>query len=357
VAAFPYALMFMLTLVAGAIIVLCVLTYAMHCLLVVVRDTAAGNDEVIWPAEPFQDWAGDALRLVGVILIWLAPVGVLARALRHVWLPDDPGLRFLLLAVPGLWLFFPVALLSSLSGSSRWFVFRPVVVWNLLRVAPAAFAVYVLSAFLAAAVAALGYAVIASGKIIVAPPAAAGTAAALLIYARLLGRLAWKMGQLPSSVRKPTKKARPKAGVAEAPDPWAAPDEPITPEETDPEWEKTPYGRKRRRVKGYGLAREEPPQPQPEVVPDEGYTPLDMAPASSITERPPLPEPPDFDRRIRKRPKRSAASKGSLFGGVFTFPGYGPTRTPWLLLSLGFLAVSGAAYALVSLYAVLYKDG
>ncbi len=124
---------FVYMLVTAIIVTLLVVAYAMHCLLVVVRDTADGNDEVTWPAEPFQDWAGAALHLVVVIAAWLAPVGLLARALRKEWLPDDDALRFLLLAVPGLWLLFPVALFSSLSGSSPWFVFRPIVVWKLLR--------------------------------------------------------------------------------------------------------------------------------------------------------------------------------------------------------------------------------
>ena len=185
---------FVFTLVAALILSLIVVAYAMHCLLVVVRDTADGKDEVIWPAEPFQDWAGGALHLVVVIGAWLAPVGLLARALRKDWLPDQDALRFLLLAVPGLWLLFPVALFSSLSGSSRWFVFRPVVVWKLLRVAPSTLAVYILSAVLAAGAAALGYAAIFSGWALLLPVAAAGGAAAFLIYARLLGRLAAQNG-------------------------------------------------------------------------------------------------------------------------------------------------------------------
>jgi hypothetical protein len=45
------ATFFMLALVAELIIGLYVLAYAMHCLLVVVRDTGDGNDEVIWPSS------------------------------------------------------------------------------------------------------------------------------------------------------------------------------------------------------------------------------------------------------------------------------------------------------------------
>ena len=116
----------------AVLLTLCLVAYAMHCLLVVMRDTAAGCDEVFWSAEPFQDSLGGAFHLAAVVLIWLALFGVVARALHEVWLPGDPALCFLLLAVPGLWLFLPVALFSSLSALSRWYVFRPIIVWNLL---------------------------------------------------------------------------------------------------------------------------------------------------------------------------------------------------------------------------------
>ncbi len=330
------ALEFMLTLVTECILVLCVLTYAMHCLLVVVRDTAAGQDEIVWPDEPFQDWATGALHLVGVVLIVLAPAGVLARALRESWLPADPALRFLLLAVPGLWLFFPVALYSSLSASSRWFVFRPVVVWNLLRVAPSAFVVYAVSAVLAAAVAALGYAAV-TRWVVLAPVAAAAAGAAFLIYARLLGRLAWRMGRLPTGKRKPARKARLPAARVEVEDPWNVPAAPAPPE---PETETTPYGRKRKRIKGYGLAPEAPAKAPASSPPADGYTPI-------VAESP--------TAAIQARRRRSVTAP--FLAGVFDFPGYSQTRRAWLFLSLGYLAVCGAACALVHFYSVLYPSG
>ena len=330
------ALEFMLTLATECILVLCVLTYAMHCLLVVVRDTAAGQDEIVWPDEPFQDWALGALHLVGVVLIVLAPAGVLARALRESWLPGDAALRFLLLAVPGLWLLFPVALFSSLSASSRWFVFRPVVVWNMLRVAPAAFVVYAVSAVLAAAVAAIGYAAVIRWMVL-APVAAAAAAAAFLIYARLLGRLAWRMGRLPAGKRKPAKKVRLPAGRVEVEDPWNVPAAPAAPE---PETETTPYGRKRKRVKGYGLAPEGPTKAPESLPAADGNSPIEAKPKTAAT-----------------YPRRRRLASARFLAGVFAFPGYSQSRKAWLLLSLGFLAVCGAACALVHFYAVLYPEG
>jgi hypothetical protein len=383
-----------------------VVTYAMHCLLVVVQDTAAGNDEVTWPAERFQDSLGGALHLVAVVLIWLAPIGILTRALRNVWLPDDPGLRFLILAVPGLWLILPVAIFSSLSASSRWFVFRPVVVWNLLRLAPFTFMVYLLSAILAGLITALVYVTVFRGWIVVAPVAGVGTATAFLIYGRLLGRLGWKMGRLYLGKPKRIKKARPQVIAAALSEPEPAPDQPHGPEELDPEWEITPYGQKRRRLKGYGMTRDaltqpmknalpkvpaakvnEPTEPdesdpkweltphgqkrrrtksygitqeppsQSDAAPEDGITQLNVPPPASITERPPASGPTDFDRVIHARSRRDIGSKRSFLGGVFTFPCYRQTRIPWLLLSLGFLVIYSAAYVIVSLYLSINKNG
>jgi hypothetical protein len=337
------AIFFTLTLVAEIILTLYVLTYSMHCLQVVTRDTADGNDVVTWPSEPFQDWVGGSLHLVLVVVVCLAPFGLLARNWRPAWLPDDFDLRFLLLAVPGLWLLFPVALLSSLSGSSRWFVLRPVVVWNLLRAAPSTLAAYLLSALLAAAVAALGYVAVVRGWFLLTPVVAAVAAASFLIYARLLGRLGARMGRLPSDRRKAVKRERPKVKGVEVHDPWAAPGPAEAPEEPLPTLETTPFGRTRERTRGYGLA------------PAEKATPAEAAPPDAPTEPAPAPPPRPDDRppRSRDKPKRPAAPRGSLLGGVLTFPLYEQSRKAWLLLSLGFLVVGALGCVLAALYARL----
>src|SRR5262249_30308926 len=142
------AILFVILFAASIIVGVCVLAYAARCMLVVVQETGLGQDEVTWPNEPYQDWLGHSVLFIELLGIWLAPAALMARLLRHVWLPDDGALRFLLLAGPGLWLFFPIGLLSSLSAESRWVPFRWVIFRCFLRIAPAALIFYFLTAIL-----------------------------------------------------------------------------------------------------------------------------------------------------------------------------------------------------------------
>src|SRR5207244_1519170 len=86
-----------------------------------------------------------ALTLVGLAAIWLVPVGILSRALASTFLVNQPALRFLLFAAPGMWLFFPVTLLSSMGSLSRWQVLNMRVIGGLLALAPQLFVFYLLS--------------------------------------------------------------------------------------------------------------------------------------------------------------------------------------------------------------------
>src|SRR5262249_51239669 len=139
--------LFVLTIIVG----IATLAYAARSVLVIVQETGLGQDEVDWPNEPMQDWLGHPVQFVELLGIWLAAAAFAARMLGHVWLPEDGGRLILLLAGPGLWLFFPIGLLSSLSAQSRWVPLRWAIVVCFLRVAPAALGFYFLTAVLLSA--------------------------------------------------------------------------------------------------------------------------------------------------------------------------------------------------------------
>src|ERR1700752_2650193 len=86
-------LMFLCLLVGAVVVGFYLLAYAAHCLLVVVHGTAGGYDRVTWPDEPILDWASHSMALVGLVLLWLIPIGLLSRALEDVLLPGQGVLR------------------------------------------------------------------------------------------------------------------------------------------------------------------------------------------------------------------------------------------------------------------------
>ena len=142
------AILFILLFVAVIIIGVYVLAYTARCVLVVFQGTALGEDNVTWPDEPIADWVGGSVHLVALILLWVMPIGFLARGLGSVWLERDPALRMLLLLVPGLWLLFPIGLLSSASTVSRWAFFRPVIVWRSAAIFSSTIVFYLATAFI-----------------------------------------------------------------------------------------------------------------------------------------------------------------------------------------------------------------
>jgi hypothetical protein len=344
-------ILFVLSLAGWAIVAAYTFAYAAHSYLVVAQATAAGLDRVEWGDDPILDWLPEALYVGGIVLIWLMPAGLLWRGLRHDFLPNEPALRFLLLAVPGLWLLYPIGLLSSLASSSRWVPVSPRVLARLLRVFPSMMLFYLLTGVLFAAASACTYVGLFTEGWYVLPLAAIAGSAVLLIHARLVGRIAWLMGQLkdrPRVEKKPigaekkrTKTAhsrarRPPKGTA-AHDPWAIPEE-EPPEEAPP-------------VAGYSVVEiEDKPAPRPsylEPVPD----PYDMA--QSAPEPTPSPqEPPILERekvqiereiKLRERAPPNPPPALPLFSGVFTFPGYPSSTKAWLWLTLGGLATGGMA--------------
>lgn len=332
------AIMFFCFMVALVIVGVYVAAYGAHCLLVIVQGTAAGNDEIVWPDEPMLDWVRGSARLAFLLALCLAPAGLLSRALGPTWLPYA-----LLLALVSLWLLFPFGLLSAMSANSPWVLFRPAVLMQLLRFAPAAFAFYLASTLVVLLGATPWYFALFAGQTWLLPVAACVSSACLFIYARLLGRLAWLLNrveipQARPAAAKPVRKTPRRPRGAEVSDPWAVP-EPMTfdpPVELPvdgyevaapgaPVLEEPRPEKKQRRVKGYALRSEE----------------LPPTPAQSTTVGDHI-----LQRHLAERSRASYVPPRPLLTGVYTFPWYPASVIPWLALSLGFTVVSGLLLAM-----------
>lgn len=163
--------------------------YVTNIFLTLVEATAAGNDEIAWP------------QAVGIFdglenlfyLLWIAgwaslPLGGLWAVGRDVDLTSIWWWAFSL--VPLVFL-FPVLCMCSLAASSRWFFLEARVLGGLLQRPKrwATFAFLSLLAWLPAVV--LGWLVVGRRQVGFAPLQGLMTAVGILVYGRLIGRLAW----------------------------------------------------------------------------------------------------------------------------------------------------------------------
>jgi hypothetical protein len=381
-------MMFVVGLVGTTIVAISVLSYTAYCIVVVVSDTSAGIDRIVWPSDLMVDWIGQSLRLIGTVAVLMIPVGFLLRALGASLYPDEPGLRFLAITLPWLWLAFPVGLLSSMSVGSLYAVVRPKIVWDLLRIFPATLFFYVVSALGAWGACSLWIVVMRRGDPWLFPLAALAWAVFVLVYSRLLGRVAWLTGRLKKAPRKKAvaakSKPRPrkKAERVAVTDPWAVPkalEEKPKPkakaEKKDP--------RPRLPVESYGLS-DEPPCRPPEFRLVKG-TPFldvkDVPEAPPPAETPPAPRPRFFDdeddgvdlqmapddsppsadtrKRLDVEPSRIEMRLAReeelppptfpMFSGVYTFPWYTTSLRAVFVLTISWTLLGACVWRLVGM--------
>lgn len=146
--------------------------------------SSEGSDELNhWPSLDMGEWIGPAMTLVFAGVVTMIP-----GSLANHFMPMGPdGLWFEL----GAWLTLPWILLSQLEGGAIWCVFSPRLL-RTLRWAPGSWLIF----YIETALLFLGLGILAVILIwqvgwwglFLTPPA---TVFAFLMYARLLGRLAW----------------------------------------------------------------------------------------------------------------------------------------------------------------------
>lgn len=332
------AIIFVCSLAGAVIVAFYVLAFSASALLVVVEGTAAGNDEVNWPNEPWADVFGRAGYLGVLLGLWLIPFGFLSRGLSQTVLPGQDVARFILVVGWGLWIFFPIGLLSALRSVSGWGLFRFDVIRDMLRVLPATVLFYAASGALSGLVGFVWVrSLIGNGALVLV--AAPLTAIGWLLYARLLGRLAFKMGRLPQPVSK--KKATPEKKSPGRKRKGPDPNGPVAPSgEPVPEPEKT-----QRSLllddepEPYGMSSEAPPD-RPNVVPLDGYDPEEAEEVEAPD--PKLDNVENANRAIANREKRLTRRRKPpkmpeqpMLEGILTFPFYPQCVGKWINLAFG----------------------
>jgi len=322
------------------------LGYAAYWFVMVLDETATGRNqvEVHWPRDFFRERFGKLLHLAFLVGVWLLPAWLVLRA---TGLPVRDHLRpplAILITGTVLWLMLPVSLLSVMSGSGTWDFLRPAALRRMAHRPDILISFYgytlplLLGMALVAYLALFGWrdvkdaAATAGSPLLeqlvdiwswafVLPLTAAMGAAALLIYARLVGRLAWLLGF----------------------------DEEAEEEKDEPTPERTPETSHALQQMGADIveAANAPQAEEPEAAPagtyalfEEPDVAADVPTPTTFTARsqqvgtqprgnaapasaPPLPEepPPPVQRRLWVR-------------GIYRFPWYRTSLAAWLFLSL-----------------------
>jgi len=172
-----------------AVIGLLACGFAASCGLFILQETAAGVDVIDdWPADGWRDGLFDA-----VLILWLhATSGFFCYLFGLIMSPLTGSLMPPLLALHVL--LFPLTLVSAMDSESAWLPYSGRVIRSLYRLARTWFLFSVISGFFLLAVGG-GYLLLVEklpfvGALALGP--FAGTV--VFIYSRLVGRVAWKIG-------------------------------------------------------------------------------------------------------------------------------------------------------------------
>jgi hypothetical protein len=166
------------------------LAYSANCLLCVIESTAHGIDRIeSWPEGGWKEWAPKLLYVSWVAAVPILVAACIARAAEFGGVPFWPVMLGALL------LMYPVALLSALEANSVWVPLTWPIFRSLFCLCWGWFLFYVLTGLLAATVLTVLYYGLSRFDVVAVMPVGPLLAASILIYARLLGRLAWKIGR------------------------------------------------------------------------------------------------------------------------------------------------------------------
>ncbi|MBM3981221.1 MAG: hypothetical protein FJ304_13210 [Planctomycetes bacterium] len=366
------ALIFIPALVLAALCAFAFVLFAAHYYLTVLEGTAAGAKEIAWADEPITDNFWKPFYLAGLLCLWLGPAYVIGRALA-----TNTQLAWVGFAVPVLvtWLLYPVSQLSSLSASSVWTPLSAQVFARLAQRPGTALSFFALTLpVFALGGLAFRWAFLTADEWPLLFAGAPLLALALLLYARLLGRLAFAL-LFTRDLFKRKKKKKPKAEAKPAPrDPEPAPRPADLPPITTPldgelvgynvlMTDDPPAAKKRVRAE---VADDDVPPPAPPPAPprrtaksdhpldrarawtdeDEDATPYEMKPSEAPKPEEPRPsellKPSAEEMALLDRSDAPKQPKRVWGGELFAFLGQPSTISALVILST-ITALAGAA--------------
>lgn len=163
-------------------------SYAASCGLAVLESTAAGLDRIeAWPDPQWKEWMAQ--------MLYLGWIGAIPLAVSYglAVLAGLGGTRVELALPLIFFVVYPVSLLSALEANSIWAPLTVPIFISLFRWFWCWLVFYILAGLLAAGLAAGFLYAVGSGQTSLLLVLGPLVAAAVLVYFRLLGRLAWRM--------------------------------------------------------------------------------------------------------------------------------------------------------------------
>jgi len=209
---YVYAALFLLT------VIVCIAPS--NYFIVIIEDTAAGNEEVDWPNEVWYDFAGKFF-----LVAWL--FGCCAAVSTVFWLLASLALSFADLEIPRvIWwgltlisagMLFPIPLYSTMIAGSPWILIHPIFLGRLIQKPVAGLALYVHSLVLLLPCLGFGLWLIVSLNWWLSPIIGAFWATCILWYGRALGRVGYVLAEERRKVfrKKKRKKLRPRREPSE----------------------------------------------------------------------------------------------------------------------------------------------
>lgn len=163
-------------------------SYGAACMVDIVVNTAYNNDKAAdWPDVDWRDRLAVFVRVGYLLVFSIVPAAALASVLSLAPLGAN---AFNSVFAVGTFVLFPIIFLSSMEADSIWPLSAPT--WRSLKIAwPGWLVFYAVSALLGFGVFVVDIAATAAIETLAPLVVGPFAAAALFIYARLLGRLAW----------------------------------------------------------------------------------------------------------------------------------------------------------------------
>jgi hypothetical protein len=161
----------------------------------VLEETAAGNDEVRWSKDPWLDMIGKWISFLWLTLCSLVLAFVVDLGL--VFLFPVPRLTWWCLLLVFTWLFFPIPLYSTMSAGKPWMIIEPQILLRLVQKPLVLVYLYlnVVVIFLVCAGLAYPFLVNFWSFWVLLPIISVTWSTAVLIYGRVLGRVAYALTQ------------------------------------------------------------------------------------------------------------------------------------------------------------------